>query len=407
MIIRNQEIQNNTSIRAIGVLVIIYSMLTPVENIFSFFGGRSLNRYLAYLIVPLAILYIIKTKKLKNARIIKILLMIGSYILLSIIFNQNVIESISGFITILTVIFLTILIFAIDINEREYKILKKMNIYVMLFVALNMVLGTSLVVIESGRISFSSGIDQNVLAVSLTIPFLIIVDNLNKKKTRKKIFRIVYLIIILYAIILTGSRGGLLSLAGATSVYLLLSSRKSISKKIKISFITIAISALLFIGFPILIPEVIIDRFSISSVVSSGGTGRVEIWSNAFQIFRDSSIINQLFGNGYYSSVSLFRSYFGRGVGMHNDFVTLIIELGIIGFMIFVYLYSFLIKRSIKYKGFLSVSILTSLILGSIGVDLIFRKFFWNAILIVVLEVNMLAKQQYNTEGNGSLEKII
>ena len=214
--------ENRGKIRAIGLLVAIYSMLTPIENTLLFSGGVTASRYLVYFLMPILSINIIKEGKLYSKKIIITLFILMIIILASILFAPDTMYTIRGVITLVGLMILTILIVEANINMKEYILLKKLNIYVMLFVSVNMVIGTSFISILGDRVTFSDSIDCNVLATSIIIPFLIVLDGIVKKRFKRRYLHYIILFIFLYSILLTGSRARLGPLLLTHIVYLLL-----------------------------------------------------------------------------------------------------------------------------------------------------------------------------------------
>lgn len=391
LMIKNRKSNSQENIRFIGFLIVIYSMITPIENIFLFFGAGTLSKYLAYLLFPILTLYIIKKKSLNHIKMSVLMILIVFFAMVSLLFASDQMHSIRGMITLFSLMAITILLVEFGLNSKEYGLLKTLNVYAMLFVAINMILGTNLVDASLGeRVTFSSVIDHNVLATSMIIPFLIVMDGLVKKTIKRRALHYAILFVFFYSILLTGSRGGLLALLISTCVYILLASKRSFVSKMRTGAFIVIIGIFLVAGIEYLLPDALANRFTLNDVVSTGGTGRTSIWANYLDIFINSRFHNMILGNGYYSHGLIYKSYHGIIRGAHNDFITILIDLGISGIVLFGLFYFQVIKGAHKNKSFLGVSIIVALLVASLGVDLIFRKFYWNAILIAILDTSYM-----------------
>lgn len=149
-----------------------------------------------------------------------------------------------------------------------------------------------------------------------------------------------------FAITLTGSRGGFVSLMVA--LLFLLWSYVHLSIRAK----GVLAVALFFIGFWVL---KLIPSYSWERLATTGGevaTGtlnyRTTIWANGIQIFFD----NSLFGvgaGGFQEAVGL---YIGNTHAAHNLFLSILVEVGLIGFVIFIFVLASSLN-SIKKIGFL------------------------------------------------------
>lgn len=76
----------------------------------------------------------------------------------------------------------------------------------------------------------------------------------------------------------------------------------------------------------------------------SGGNGRADIYSATWEAFVSSPIIKQIFGHGF-NSINLVI-----GIGTHNDFLMVLYNYGLIGFILYLYFWFSLIKGIIYLK---------------------------------------------------------
>lgn len=76
----------------------------------------------------------------------------------------------------------------------------------------------------------------------------------------------------------------------------------------------------------------------------SGGNGRADIYSATWEAFVSSPIIKQIFGHGF-DSINLVI-----GIGTHNDFLMVLYNYGLIGFILYLYFWFSLIKGIIYLK---------------------------------------------------------
>ncbi len=76
----------------------------------------------------------------------------------------------------------------------------------------------------------------------------------------------------------------------------------------------------------------------------SGGNGRADIYSATWEAFVSSPTIKQIFGHGF-NSINLVI-----GIGTHNDFLMVLYNYGLIGFILYLYFWFSLIKGIIYLK---------------------------------------------------------
>jgi putative inorganic carbon (HCO3(-)) transporter len=119
-------------------------------------------------------------------------------------------------------------------------------------------------------------------------------------------------LLLLYAIALTGSRGGLIALGAGIATLLMMGRRR------RISIPLIALAAL------VLLP-MLPSRQTDIEIGEDTSLSRIKIWSDGLQLIRESPVLGVGFGR------------FGDEVGMvaHNSFLHCFAELGVFGGMMF------------------------------------------------------------------------
>lgn len=200
-------------------------------------------------------------------------------------------------------------------------------------------------------------------------------------ETKKKKFMFLALTLICISLI-TGSRGGLMSTAGTFIITLFIYGLKK--KNMKVFFKILGILVLLCIVFYVFIgflPETIGARFSIESVISSRGTGRVDIWLELLSDFIHSDWQRILFGNGLGASVYLSSTdHFA-----HNTWMEYLLSFGVIGFLVYLTFYAYVFFYAYR-KGeiVLACSIAGYYVLQLSLSAYTFRPLF-NAILLLMI----------------------
>lgn len=157
--------------------------------------------------------------------------------------------------------------------------------------------------------------------------------------TNKKVLNIGIAINIL-ATLLSSKRGAFIILFFALLLWMLtdLSGKLTTKKLFKIILyvcVTIVIVSL---------ARLIVDKLELNifdrmetfiSGEDSGGSGRSDIWSDYWEVMREDSILHNLFGRGY-NATKLNPEIKGLGLSWaHNDFLQIVFDYGIVGFIIF------------------------------------------------------------------------
>jgi O-antigen ligase len=185
-------------------------------------------------------------------------------------------------------------------------------------------------------------------------------------KTKKR--KIIPIIVLFVAIVLTGKRAGLLAAVAMLIAYYLIQAaiRSSYTQTLKVIFSLIFITLALYFVMKRLDAEFglnIIDR--LEKLNTDGGSGRDIRWQYAIGLIRQSSLLELLFGN------RMSFSGITGGLHVHNDFLEILFDYGVIGIILYILFYLYLIKEAISmvknkytYSGEFAASIIISLFLA-------------------------------------------
>lgn len=185
-----------------------------------------------------------------------------------------------------------------------------------------------------------------------------------------------------YAVLLTSSRSGVISIGFITVIFLILPSHIINSNMKKYLLIILGIGLIIIIGIKIL-PEENINRI-LAFDSYSDGSGRNELWRYAMELIRQRPLLGWGWGGYYYP-----------GVGLHNTYISIWCDCGLIGLLLFLIPIISMCIQAIKNKNFLIIIILISGLLPSFFFDAINKRFFWNSI---VLSTILLSNTKINGE---------
>lgn len=203
------------------------------------------------------------------------------------------------------------------------------------------------VILQGDRVGID-GINANYLAYSLVtllpLLYIFLCQNINNKKY--------YLFLALFslAIFLTGSRGAFIALL---IFCMLLSFKKPMFGVVIVSIVFFCSAALLSLYDSL--PQYWQARFDFQNSGSADidwTSGRDVAWSLAWSTFND----NFMLGIGPHN----FANFSGLGIGVHNVFLSLLVETGILGFIFYFLILAsivfFIIRRNF-YLGLMFISI--------------------------------------------------
>ena len=187
--------------------------------------------------------------------------------------------------------------------------------------------------------------DQNQFCAYLIMPTLVCIKRF-LGKGRLKPFYAALLILSLYSILKTGSRGGLLGILLGIGVYALIGID---SVKARAALVCSGAVVTLFMVTVIVprLPENVMNRYSVSAVEEDGGSGRTEIWK--FLINYSFENPRRLIrGSGIVSTYSILPAAgFQNGVA-HNVFIQILNDEGIIGLLLYIITVIACLVRNVK-----------------------------------------------------------
>lgn len=190
--------------------------------------------------------------------------------------------------------------------------------------------------------------DQNQFCAYLIMPVLISIKRIFERRK----FYPVYIIILLlsfYAVLKTGSRGGLIGVFAGAAIYISIG-MKSMRARLGVILAAIAVG-LIFVSVVMpMLPEDVRARYTIEAVQSDGGSGRFEIWQFLlnYTVQRPERLIR---GSGVFSTYSIMRSGGLKNGVAHNAYIQILNDEGMIGLLLFVTVIALCIFRTIKRES--------------------------------------------------------
>ena len=229
-------------------------------------------------------------------------------------------------------------------------------------------------------ILFGSKMDPNNIA-GLLIPGILLSFNylLNSEKL---LISFTTLFAAVFAFVGTGSRGGMIALL--LGMMLLLFHKAPLNrttrtwKSIK-GILGIAIFAfLIYSVIQSRIEKPLLERYDATKALSDRGSNRLDLWERGLELFNEKPLAG--IGIGGFEALT--------GKGLHNQFLIVLVEGGIIGFSLFIIALIQIIKMTRINKLVLPLVVLLSTFVVCFFLDAYNKKFFWNGILLAVIMVN-------------------
>lgn len=208
---------------------------------------------------------------------------------------------------------------------------------------------------------------------------------LDSKILKKRLIAAVELIVYVYIVIGSGSRGGLLAVLMCASIVFFLYGNgkqqvKTIAKKIAV---IIAVCGVVLVASAFISGD-ILQRFSLETLRESNGTGRFDLWQDALSAFSNSGLLRQLFGYGTASARTITWLFpFRRHNVFHNIFVEVLLELGVIGLIAYVLHIFSMVSFTLKRKEHFAFSIVMGMIILSLSTSIFAFKPYWNIAMYI------------------------
>lgn len=218
--------------------------------------------------------------------------------------------------------------------------------------------------------------DPNLYACYLFIGFGLCIY---LKELKKENILSIEIIVIIIAILLTGSRGALVTL-GCIALILLM----KLKRKNKIGIIII-ISLLVIIAFKTGFFETILNRVEF---LGDKGDVRFKLWEIGFKL----SLLNPFFGVGIGNFIYAGNYIFDENISnlTHNTYLNILSENGVIVFLIFFSIYMFFLRKmcSKKYKNLGLLISLVSVLVFFLSLNLENFRCIWalNALIFYYFE---------------------
>lgn len=215
--------------------------------------------------------------------------------------------------------------------------------------------------------------------------FLPITDFFSSPKTRKFLY-----LFQSFATILSNKRTGLIALVVYFLTYEWLFNKKVSSKKrIYKVFIYLFIVTTLYFLFPVIIAKLnitVFDELNFSHISEDGGSNRLFIYNQLWNVQLKSGIKHWVIGSGY-NSVLLSRvctdGAIGGFVSAHNDFLEVLYDYGIVGLFAYVYFFIclfkegiFMLKQQYKYAIPFFCSLLLTVIMSMTSHLVIYLNYY-------------------------------
>jgi O-antigen ligase len=233
----------------------------------------------------------------------------------------------------------------------------------------------------------ATGFDENqlglILALGIPVAWHLAVSESDGRKARLLQFiNYCYVAAALFAILLTGSRASLIAAFPALLFILASLGRLGLFRSLLISVALI----LALLALQPLVPASSLHRFSTigTSIAAADLGGRVAIWREGLTVFSEHPLVGV--GSG------AFRAATESGHVSHNVFLSVLVDLGLVGFVLFTIILAIAGHNALKQPRWESrfwVTVLIIWALGSFTLNWEYAKPTWLFLSLVVVAANL------------------
>ena len=362
-------------VRLSAFIYMVFAALLPLNQAFKLSDGLTINKITGLLIMVvcgLTVLYRSKGK-LKIPQEVLPVILFAIWIFFTSAWSVGdlglPINLLGSFLMLLSCLF-------IQFNQKEIFFIKAMLIVVYAAFSVYIVFIASENALRATFSSETGESDPNALALVLAAGLLVAVDFFFENKY--KLLSLACIAFIGIAVLMTGSRTGII----AVFCYMIVNAKKKSKKTIRV-FIVIAVLVftILFLIDKGMINTETLDRLTLTSVKDSGGNGRWEIWKIYLKAFFDNPA-RMLFGYGTGTAHEITYMFSGRKVSSHNDYLLYATTLGLVGLTLFLTIIIRFIRKGIQSESAISVALLSILVVGCMGINYFEKKDAFNLLIM-------------------------
>lgn len=289
--------------------------------------------------------------------------------------------SLDSIYTYIKIIVIAMCLYCMELNGREKRLLLAACVIASLIVCWFILTGTGIQYINGRSLLAIFGVtqDPNYLGYLFLIPIGISVSGfIGDGSALRKIFYVALGSLVLFCVLMTGSRGALLGVMAVTGICIVTRFEK-MWQKVLFCMAMVVVVVAIYAALIMLLPDSLAARFTIEDIIKSRGTYRLDIWIDAISAMAEKPY-RLIFGFGNGSS----REVIGNGYVAHNFLIQLVLELGIVGtYLFFAFLWTWC-KRLAK-KDTMCLGVLAGCMAMSLTLSVNKIYYFWVVFIIGIV----------------------
>lgn len=379
--------------------IMLYFLIAPLRDVLAGDNG-TLSKYVIALIVLVGLLESAHDFRLKFDRFNVPILYLMALSTVSCLWAYSSETALDSLVVYLYLPGMALFFSCLQYEQREYNAIAIAAVIGGVIATIYLLISGNGDYQGHGRLTYGAANDPNNLAGFLLVPLVLLLRKVESSKGVPRITSIAAMIVLLYAIFMTGSRGALLGFVVALVSFLFL---KRFYRNAAIVVALVAVLTVVwFVIVPILPDDIRMRLFTVEGFTNALYTQgqRGELWNVALNMV----IPNQpLWGYGTDCGHYLIGVNYGSVMDVHNLYLNMIIEYGLLGLPVFLYFLWVNLREC--YRGGKNVEI--ALLLGTLTVafflDAYEKQFFWNAIYLATISraIVLPGSQNRNAPSKG------
>lgn len=363
-------------------LVMMYYLFAPMEDLLTGSMG-TVAKYIAMVIILLGLISTNGEIHLNFNKVNKCLLYLLALSTASCLWAVNREIAVGRNVAYLLVPGLAFFVGQLDFSPRERESIISAAIAGGVLTVGYLVVNGQIDLTSMQRLNLTKGNDQNGFAALMLLPFGLSIGRIPGKSLPIKCMYMGFALVFLFVVLMTGSRGGLLGICAFVFICVFFAQKGKRTRTI-ISMVALLIFAYFFV-LPYL-PEHIRNRlFKNDSYMNTMNAheNRGAFWKLGItKIFTS----NPLLGVGAGCVPIMLGRYFSTNRAMHNTYINMLCEFGLLGLPAFLWMLWNLFYRKFKQQKLIEMALLVGICLIIFFLDAYAKKFFWNVIMLLMIE---------------------
>lgn len=382
---RRETINSSEKISIENFLLLIYFFFVAFEEMLNF-GQGTLLKYVAFVYCVFAGIKIYRNNmKIRfGDPIILCSVLLMTVSISSVLWSIDQLLSfnrISNYLLLQTFFLIT---YTNNCNSKEFALIEKGivagGVFLCIFI---LVFNQDILYSDLGRATVVEGGGPNGLAAFLVLPLFIILGTVIKSGSFVKNFYALWVILLSYILLMTGSRGAFVG--AILGIFVLFYKRFN---RIRVAQFAWLLFFLIISYFVIIqLPETIMVRYftidSFTSDYTRDDLTRTNIWIYFIDwVIPASPLLGYGAGTAPLALSNTVSDYY---MGTHNTYLNMIVEYGIIGLPIFLFFLLNIYKNIIQQKNPTKMAVFLCILVVIFFLDSFPMKAFWNVLIYSTL----------------------